>query len=1266
MKLSSRILGYATIFAMFSLSNFGAASAALLADQPVFATSDVPGNLALALSVEFPTAISVANLGDYADASEYLGYFDPKKCYSYELNTANPSQSFFSSVALATGASAHQCNGKWSGNFMNWATMQTIDPFRWALSGGYRSVDGPTSTILEKAWGSNQGGDSNFPRRGTSQGGGHQLLGALVSKVTPFSGNVLNTRVYARGNRMVFGIDGNEYNDEAQAQDFGSGSGTNGTDGKDKDGNNCDGNNGKGNDGKADKKCSTFQVYVRVKVCDPAANGGLEANCVAYGNSYKPEGLLQKYSNKIRYSTFAFLNAGGDNQQGAVMRAQMGFIGPTYPQPLSATVTINPRAEWDANTGVMAVNPDSALATGSGVADSGVMNYLNKFGQSAKTYMTYDNVSELYYTALRYFENLGNVTEWTNTLNATKLDGFPAPTSWAGMDPISYSCQKNFILGIGDNNTHYDVNVGGGTLTNSRAKPAAVVADTQNQAQTWTRNLETLEGLTSRNSSWGSAGSEYIAGLAYGAHVTDIRPDIVGIQNISTYWMDVMEYERALYKNPYWLAAKYGGFSAPTAYDINNTTTPLTQNWWNTTGNTIDMNGTREVRPDNYFLAGNARQMVDGLTAAFSNIANAIKAFTTSFSLSTAQISSSGAASYASQYDSKGWTGVITASTITFASNGTPSSSVNWATSNTMESQLAGSGWDTGRNVVTWRPDTSQGTPFRRGTGITGVNGISQAQRIALDTLYVPGNDRVNYLNYLRGDRTNEVNSTVTGSTKSFRTRTLLLGDIVNSKVTPVAAPQQPFSNALNPGYASFKTTWANRPTMVYVGANDGMLHAFNGSLTGASAGTEAFAFIPNAVFSGPDDPVSTKTDELSELGNPAYSHRYYVDATAVAFDIDFNYAGGTKTTTTAANSDWRSILIGGLGKGGKSFYAIDITNPAGMNTEATVASKVLWEVSVPTNMGYSFGTPTVVKTKKYGWVIALTSGYNNGNDIGYLYFINPSNGAVLETVSTGTTAPGMTHASAYVQDFTDGTSDAIYVGDLNGQLWRFDLTATTGSYPSPIKLAVVTDSAGNAQPITTSPLIEIQPNTKKRFVMFGTGKLLDSTDITSAREQGFYAILDGNSTAFRAAVTSPVVRAGLMPVTNSTTGVTLSDTSMGWYIDLGTGSGIGWRLVNNPTATDGIVAFASMLTTGDACSPSGVSRVYAIDFNNGTSTLTDTTAGFASFSSSITDLRFISVDGRVRLVIGNTRGELDKVNYRSPPGVGLRVLNWREVPTVD
>src|SRR5579863_9447349 len=129
-----------------------------LSDAPPFASLDVPGNLALTPSVEFPTAISVANLGNYLDNSTYYGYFDPAKCYTYKYDSTSAAPYYyFQPTGFANGApTSHDCSGKtgqWSGNFMNWASMQTIDPFRWGLTGGYRSVDTTTQTILEKAWG---------------------------------------------------------------------------------------------------------------------------------------------------------------------------------------------------------------------------------------------------------------------------------------------------------------------------------------------------------------------------------------------------------------------------------------------------------------------------------------------------------------------------------------------------------------------------------------------------------------------------------------------------------------------------------------------------------------------------------------------------------------------------------------------------------------------------------------------------------------------------------------------------------------------------------------------------------------------------------------------------------------------------------------------------------------------------------------------------------------------------------------------------------
>ena len=1297
------------------------AAVTILADKPIAAGADVPGNLALALSVEFPTAISIANLGDYSDTTQYLGYFDPAKCYVYRYSTATPANSHFrpTGSALVSGG-RHDCSSspdQWSGNFMNWATMQTIDPFRWALTGGYRSVDTSFQTILEKAWGSQQGSASaNFPYRGTSQGGGNNLStsGSLISKLTPFNNwSQLNLGVWGNGNTMVIS-GGSGYTQLST-----SGSVTDLT-------------NDLSTSNTSAGAAGAYRVYIRVSVCVP---GMLEANCVQYGSHYKPEGLLQQYANKIRFSAFGYLNQGGDVREGGAMRAPMGFIGPNVPNPLTTTFTANPRPEWDSTTGIMSVNPDTTSAGGSGVSQSGVMNYLNKFGEYAavnggQVYKTYDNVAELYYAAVRYFENLGNVNEWTNNTTPAILDGFPAVTTWptatdttANPNPggsILYSCQKNFILGIGDDHTWYDYDVGGSTYAGpgSRPMPAAVSADTFNQASLWTTELQNIEGIAPTPVWPNLSGATYfIAGLAYGVHVNDIRPLMPGAQTISTYWMDVAENQHVENLNPYYLATKYGGFNAgtippgpagapsltlpapavnPPAYDM---TTAITQSQFDTTTNTvcsatpgapacINMNGTNHLLPDNYYNAGNANAMVAGLKSAFTSISSSISQLSTSFSFSLPNVSTS-TLSFGASFDANGWSGTVAGNTLTFDSSGNPQPTPLWCTSicnpaaptsNTLQTQLAGTGWQTGRRVATW--NGTSGVAFEFAS-------LTTAQQAALQPTYYNSTansaDETKLLNYLRGDQTNEVASTASPSINAFRNRKLLLGDIVDAGLTPVSTPQQTFSETNNPGYMAFKTQWTTttpRTTMVYAGANDGMLHGFNGT-----TGAEQFAYVPSALFMGPNG--TPQVDGLAALGNPAFIHHNYVDATPAAFDIDFNHIG----SPPYGASDWHTVLIGGLGKGGMSFYALDITDPVGqMTSESAVAGKVLWEFT-DTTMGYSYGIPVVVKTVKYGWVAILTSGYNNADGYGYLYFVNPRTGALLEKVQTPNPSHGLTQASAFVKDFSDETADSVYVGDLDGQLWRFDLKEPNpaNAYPQPVLLATVTSPTdGLPQPITTAPLIEIHPVTRNRYVLFGTGVLLAVTDVPNTQMQSFYAILDGTAANFNV-VGTPITRTNLMPVTNAqlggtTTGTTINPPvpnllpagSKGWYTDLGTdspsppGSGIAWRVILNPQAFNGIVTFATNLTTAtDPCSPQGSSRVYAIDYATVDSVLlpavgTGPVPSYDLYTVSAINLRFAGANGVPEIVVGFTNGLPEKVAANLTSTLATRILNWREIPTVE
>jgi type IV pilus assembly protein PilY1 len=1223
-----------------------------LADQPVFSAQNVPGNLALALSVEFPTAISVAHVNrTYSTGNTYKGYFDAEKCYLYNYVSDTSANNYF---YPAGAAASHVCSGKWSGNYLNWATMQTIDPFRWVLTGGYRVQDTTSITVLEKAWASNQGGTSNFPDSSISSG---------VSGATPITiGTTVSTRVWSQGNKFQFRI--------------GDATGLGGT-------------ATHYNPGVAFVAGRIYEAFVRVKVCDatPAA-GGLEGNCTGYANnSYKPEGLMQKYADKIRFSAFGYLNDSNLSRDGGVLRARMKFIGPTQPVPGGLPLS-NPVAEWSSTTGILLQNPDStdasatSSATGVTVLDSGVMNYLNKFGQFAQSYKTYDPVSELFYSVLRYYRNLGNVSTYTtmgsaNVATKTQyVDGFPVITSWT--DPIQYSCQKNFILGIGDVNTHADRNLPGATGSSEPAQPPEVSSDTIN-ALAGTNKVGSLAGLGSSLGATQNYGGccnnngALMAGLAYYANTKDMRTDLPGTQTVQTYWLDVLENQAYKSNNQYYLAAKYGGFTVPDGFNPDTRTTDLDTTWWRTNTDTVG----GQPRPDNYFTAGNPDLLISGLTQAFASIASKITAYSTSFSTALPQVSVTGTAAFSTKYDAKSWTGELLASSAAFdATTGVPALTPAWTFSSKLGTQASGTGWDSGRNIVTYRTDTKVGVPFRTGN-------LTSAQLTALDTAYVAGNDSSDYLNYLRGDRKNEKSSTVSGTTNAYRDRTVLVGDIVNSKARPVGPPALPLSDATNPGYSTFKSTYANRPTVIYVGTNFGMLHAVNGNLTGSDAGKEIFAYVPSALFAGPT--ATPAVNGLQAVGNPTFVHYNFVDGTPVSVDVDFGKTSG------GSGTDWRSLVIGGLGKGGKMIYAIDATNPAGVSNESSAASRVLWEFS-DADMGYAYGQPSVVKTKKYGWVVIAGSGYNNADGKGYIYFINPRTGALLEKIGTGVGSPtaqaGLAHVQGFVLDLTNGTADAIYAGDLLGNVWRVDVTASSGAYPAPVKFAVLTDASGTVQPVTSRPVIAIQPGSNRRYVTVGTGRLLDSTDISSTQAQRFYAIIDGNNNKFSvdgtvsgdtstlpAGWTFPHTVTRFKQLTDITKKISLNlATQIGWYLDLGTTgpSGPGWRVISDPTSFYGTIAFAATSPTStDPCNTAGTSRVYALDLGDGSTVLTDPNGYFTPSAGVVIDLTFYSVrdpsTGKVvsRLIVGtnSTTGKNLEVPPTNPlAGLGLKRYNWREV----
>jgi len=230
-------------------------------------------------------------------------------------------------------------------------------------------------------------------------------------------------------------------------------------------------------------------------------------------------------------------------------------------------------------------------------------------------------------------------------------------------------------------------------------------------------------------------------------------------------------------------------------------------------------------------------------------------------------------------------------------------------------------------------------------------------------------------------------------------------------------------------------------------------------------------------------------------------------------------------------------------------------------------------------------------------------------------------------------------------------------------------ISPRTGAYTSAL-IATLTDASGNAQPVTTAPLIEIHPSTRKRYVMLGTGQFLSVNDVSSTKGQSFYAIVDGTAGAFATAPATPLTRTNLTQVTTSnlTGSVTLSPTLLGWYIDLGvdTSSGYGWRVNLNPVAYNGIVSFAGLLPTGAACNLGGVGEVYSVNYATGVSVLTSAPLGYASFQSAVVNLKYISTTYGAELVAGFATGQVYKVPETVSSIIYTRLLNWRELPSAE
>jgi len=470
-----------------------------------------------------------------------------------------------------------------------------------------------------------------------------------------------------------------------------------------------------------------------------------------------------------------------------------------------------------------------------------------------------------------------------------------------------------------------------------------------------------------------------------------------------------------------------------------------------------------------------------------------------------------------------------------------------WRASTLLDAQ----DWDLGRKIFTMHPD-GYAVPFRQDT-------LDNDQMKELE------DDEDERLDFLRGDRSEE-------GGKFDRVRESVLGDIIHSNPYYVGVPRAGYPGD---GYPAFAYTHRNRPGMVYVGANDGMLHAFD-----AETGAEKWAYVPSMLFAD---------EKLAMLAEDPYVHQYYVDGPITVEDAQ------------KADGTWYTVLVGGLGAGGRGLFALDITSAATPATETEAATKLMWELSDNDsgNINYTYARTSIVKLNDGKWYAVTGNGYM-GSKKAYLLIINLETGALTRQIEVKGDGDNGLSSPTLVDTNKDGKADYAYAGDLNGNMWKFDLTSTSpalwtyafGSDDVPLFRTAEDLVTGEYQPITTAPEVGLHP-TNGLMIYFATGRLFATEDAQGdegASIQSVYGIRDNNWDPLtlpipHTALLNQDLRRGLhadsgTAVRTATNHSINWTTHKGWRTDLQVDSPateeIGERVLQDVILKDGRVQFMS------------------------------------------------------------------------------------------
>lgn len=539
---------------------------------------------------------------------------------------------------------------------------------------------------------------------------------------------------------------------------------------------------------------------------------------------------------------------------------------------------------------------------------------------------------------------------------------------------------------------------------------------------------------------------------------------------------------------------------------------------------------------------------------------------------------------------------------------------------------------------------------------------------------------------YLRGDRRREVlrNS----EPPVFRERFKILGDIVHSDPLYVSPPSRVYTDDFESvPYSLFKSAYAGRQGLVYTGANDGMLHAFD-----VDTGEERMAYVPG---------IRNNHTQLARLTQPGYTHQFSVNGSPTANDIVLNGA-------------WRTVLVSGMRSGGQGVFALDITDPSQFS-EDNADQIHLWEFTDEDDpdLGYTHSYITIAQVRHHGtvrWAAFLGNGYNSnepdeagagsGNPYLFVLFMEgpDASGTWVEgthylKIPVGSTSAQQANglSTPYLVDVTgDYGVDFAYAGDLQGNLWKFDFTD-----PDPVtwqskvtRLFQAYHEVPGDQPITAPPVVGIHPLGLAQGVMVlvGTGKYLEPSDNTSLNQttQSFYGLwdpLDGRTLSKDHLLEQQILSEstaefdldGDGSADKTVTARLTSDHAIdwqnhqGWYLNLhvaGSTKNQGERQITRPILRNNAVIFTTLMPSTLQCEFGGRSWIMELDAASGSSLEASPFDFNEDGAFDDLDKIFFPYQGQEQLSVAS--GYLSEVGITATPAVFLTADKMSEVKVIS